>query len=86
MLMLLAATMSKQETIERLTESLEEYKEAMLLQNEENIERAEQHLFLSANLFMMNTISKGDIKNAITHIDEMKEMDRAQSFFKTPKN
>ena len=86
MLMLLAAAMSKEETIERLTESLEEYKEAILLQNEEDIERKEQHLFISANLFMMHVVSKGDMKNAINHINEMKEMDRAQNFFKTAKN
>jgi hypothetical protein len=86
MLMLLAATMSKEETIERLTESLDEYKEAVMLQNEKSIEQAEQHLFLSTNLFMMHVISKGDIKNAISHIDEMKNIEKAHNFFKTDKN
>ena len=86
MLMLLAASMSKEEIINRLTESLDEYKEAVLLSNKESVETAEQHLFISANLFMMNIVSKGDIKTAISHIKEMNDLEKAQNFFKTEKN
>ena len=85
-LMLLAAAMSKEDTVQKLTESLEEYKEAVMLNNKENIEKADQQLFISANLFMMHTINKGDIGNAVNHINEMKDIEKAHNFFKTPSN
>ena len=45
MLMLLSASMTKKEIIERLTESCAQYNEANLLHNEESIKTAEQELF-----------------------------------------
>ena len=84
--MLLAATMSKESIIERLSESLEEYKEAQLLNNEEALDRAEKELFVSVNLYIMNFTTKGDIKTAMKHIREMDQMEKAQNFFKTEKN
>lgn len=86
MLMLLAASMSKESVIERLNESLSQYNEAKLIGNESTIEEAEKDIFVATNLFIMNYVSKGDIKNAIQNIKEMDEIEKAHKFFQTPKN
>lgn len=86
MLMLLAATMSKEDIIERLTESCAQYNEAKLLNNEKNVKEAEKELFVTTNLFIMNFVTKGNLDNAINTIKEMGEVERAHNFFKTPKN
>lgn len=86
MLMLLAASMSKESVIEKLNESMSQYNEAKLLGNESAIEEAEKEIFVTTNLFIMNFVSKGDIKNAINNIKQMDEIERAHKFFQTPKN
>jgi hypothetical protein len=86
MLMLVAASMSKESIIERLNESISNYNEAVLLDNEESIKQANEELFVTTNLFIMNYVSKGDIKNAIKNLKEMDEIERAHKFFQTPKN
>lgn len=86
MLMLLASAMSKEEIIDRLTESCAQYNEAILINNKENIEHAEKELFVASNLFIMNYVTKGDIKNAINSIKQMDEIEKAHKFFQTPKN
>jgi len=86
MLMLVAASMSKESVIERLNETMAQYNEAKLLGNEEAIEEAEKEIFVATNLFIMNYVSKGDIKNAINNIKQMDEIERAHKFFQTPKN
>jgi hypothetical protein len=86
MLMLLAASMSKESVIEKLSESLSQYNEAKLIGNQESIEEAEKEIFVATNLFIMNYINKGDIKNAINSIKQMDEIERAHKFFQTPKN
>lgn len=86
MLMLLAATISKEEVINKLEEALEQYKEAKLLNNEEKLKQADQELFVATNLFIMQFITKGDVKVAMKHIQEMDKMDRAKKFFDTPQN
>lgn len=86
MLMLLAASMSKHEIIQRLTESCEQYDEAQLLGNAENVKTAENELFVNCNLFIMNYVNKGDIKEAIKSIKTMDEIEKAHKFFQTPKN
>ena len=86
MLMLLSASMTKKEIIERLTESCAQYNEANLLHNEESIKTAEQELFLMSNLLIMNTVTNGDMKKAIDSIKTMGEIEKAHNFFQTPKN
>lgn len=86
MLMLLAASMSKESVIEKLNESMSQYNEAKLIGNKEKIEEAEKEIFVSTNLFIMNYVSKGDIKTAMKNIKEMEEIERAHKFFQTPKN
>lgn len=86
MLMLLAATISKEEVINKLREALDQYDEAQLLQNEEQIKQADQELFVATNLFIMNYVTKGDIKEAVKNIRHMDEIEKAHNFFKTPKN
>ena len=86
MLMLVAASMSKESIIERLNESMSNYNEAVLLGNKESIKQANEELFVTTNLFIMNYVSKGDIKNAIENLKQMDEIERAHKFFQTPKN
>jgi hypothetical protein len=86
MMMLVAASMSKESVIERLSETMAQYNEAKLLGNEKAIEEAETEIFVATNLFIMNYVSKGDIKNAINNIKQMDEIERAHKFFQTPKN
>ena len=86
MLMLLAATISKDECIAQLQEALDLYKEAKLLNNEEAIEEADKKIFVATNLFIMNMMTKGDVKEALSHIKSMDKMDKAMRFFDTDKN
>jgi hypothetical protein len=86
MLMLLAASMSKEDVIERLNDAMVQYNEAKLLNNEDSIEQAEKDIFVATNLFIMNYVTKGDIKNAISNIKQMDEIERAHKFFQTPNN
>lgn len=86
MLMLLAATISKDECINQLQEALDLYKEAKLLNNEEDIEEANKKIFVATNLFIMNMMTNGDIKEALGHIKNMDKMDKAMRFFDTDKN
>jgi len=86
MLMIVAASMSKESIMERLNESLSKYNEAVLLGNEESIKEANEEVFVTTNLFIMNFVSKGDIKNAIKNLKQMEEIERAHKFFQTPKN
>ena len=86
MLMLLAATISKDECINQLQEALDAYKEAKLLNNEEDLEEADKKLFVATNLFIMNNITKGDLKEAMGHIKNMDKMDKAMRFFDVDKN
>jgi len=83
MLMLLAATMSRHDIVERLTESCEQYNEACLLGNADDIKSAENEIFVNTNLFIMNYVNKGDIKEAIKSIKTMDEIERAHKFFQT---
>jgi hypothetical protein len=86
MLMLLAATMSRHDIVERLTESCEQYNEAELLGNADTVKEAENEIFVNCNLFIMNFVNKGDIKEAIKSIKTMEEIERAHKFFQTDKN
>ena len=86
MLMLLAATISKEEVINKLKDAVAQYDEAQLLQNEEQIKQADQELFVATNLFIMNYVTKGDIKEAVKSIKQMDDIERAHKFFQTPKN
>ena len=83
MLMLLAATMDKHDIIQRLKDSCEQYEEAQLLGNADDIKSAENEIFVNTNLFIMNFVNKGDIKEAIKSIKTMDEIERAHKFFKT---
>ena len=86
MLMLIAASMSKESIMERLYEAVDDYKEAKLLDNEEKIEQADKDLFVAINLYLMHFTTKGDIKQAMEHIKTMGEIEKAHNFFKTEKN
>lgn len=86
MLMIVAASMSKESIMERLNESLSKYNEAVLLGSEESIKEANEEVFVTTNLFIMNFVSKGDIKNAIQNLKQMEEIERAHKFFQTTKN
>lgn len=85
-LMIVAATMSKESIMETLNKSLSKYNEAVLLGNEESIKEANEEMFVSTNMFIMNHVSKGDIKNAIKNLKEMEEIEKAHKFFQTTKN
>lgn len=86
MLMLIAATITKEEVIMKLEEAVNQYNEVTLLNNEEKLKQADQELFVATNLFIMQYITKGDVKVAMQHIKAMDEIDRAKKFFETPKN
>ena len=86
MLMLLAATISKDECINQLEEAIDAYKEANLLNSQKALEEADKKLFVATNLFIMNLMTKGDIKEAMGHIKNMDKMDKAMKFFDVDRN
>ena len=85
-LVMLASMMTTDECIERLQRAIEEYKEAELL-NSENLMKLKGELIMSAHLLTLHISNeeKG-IDGAISTIERLKQIQKADQFFKTPKN
>lgn len=84
LLVLLASSMTKEQLIERLDESLNEYKEARLLGNDES----EKLNFLAFNctLLLANLMTKGDMKNAMSTIVDMQKIKDREKLFNPNSN
>lgn len=80
LLVMLAKMMSKDECMQRLEESIAEYKEAKLIN--QNVERAEQNVFMSCHLLILNNLDKDPAEI----IKEMTDVQRSVDFFKTGNN
>lgn len=81
LLVILASTMTKDQVIERLEQALSEYKEAELIGNEEEIEAKNHHLLLSCHLFILHTITGGDMSKAMSTIKQMDKMRQRDKIF-----
>ena len=77
---MLAKLMTKEQCIERLEESIDQYKEAKLLNND--VDQAENNLFMSCHLLVLNNLN-GNANDIIKDMDEVK---RSVEFFRTEKN
>lgn len=77
---MLAKMMDKQQCINKIQESLDEYKEAVLLGSD--LEAVEQSLTLSCHLYLLNK-TEGSAESLIK---EMDEVDKSVNFFKTSSN
>lgn len=82
MFVMLAKLMSKEQCFERLQKTLDKYKEAILLSNDEEIKHAESEIIMSCHLLMLNT-AEGKATDILKQMDEVK---RSVDFFKTEKN
>jgi hypothetical protein len=79
LLVMLASAMTKEQIIDKIEESINEYREAMLIGNEEQIELKSHHLAMSCNLFTMHMITDGNMEGAmktIQKIGKMKDRDK----------
>jgi hypothetical protein len=77
---MLAKMMDKQQCINKIQESLDEYKEGMLLGS--NMEALEQSLTMSCHLYLLNQ-TEGSAESLIK---EMDQVDKSVNFFKTTCN
>jgi hypothetical protein len=81
MLVMLASLMTKDQIIDKIEESISEYKEATLIGNEEEINIKAHHLAMSCNLFMMNMVTDGNMEGAMETIKKiMRLRDREKIF------
>lgn len=86
MMVMLASIMSTEQCIDRLQKSIDEYKEAELL-NSENQKDKKAELLLSCHLLTLHiTNSKKGLDGAMHTIEKLKEIEKAHNFFKTEKN
>jgi hypothetical protein len=82
LLVMLAKLMSKEQCIERLQESINEYKEALLSGSDKEVEKTQDHIMMSCHLLILNNM---DMK-AEDIIQDMKDVEQRVNFFKTDKN
>lgn len=77
---MLAKSMSIDDVIEKMEETINQYKEAKMLNN--NTEAALESLHIATHLFIMNSIEKSPDEI----IKEMNKVDQRVKFFETEKN
>lgn len=82
LVVLLASTMSKQQIVDRMKESISEYEEAHLLnKTPDEIKIAEHGIMLSCHLYIMNDVTKGSIQGAVETLGEIKTMQQRNKIF-----
>lgn len=85
LLVLLASSMTKEQLVDRLDESLNEYKEAQLLNSDDQNEKL-NFLAFNCTLLLANLMTKGDMKNAMSTIADMQKMQDREKLFKPNSN
>lgn len=86
LMVMLASAMSKEQIIERIEESIAEYKEAQLLGNEEDIYLKSHFVGLSCSLFLMNMTTDGSTDGALKVINKISQMRKRDDLFNVDKN
>ena len=76
--------MSPEQIIERMQSSLDEYKEAQLLNNEEKLEEAKKGLIVSCHLCVLHHVTEKD--GPMETIEKMKAFEMRSNLFKDVKN
>lgn len=85
-LVMLAAATSVEELVNEIHESSTEYKEACLVNNEEQKEKALKQLHGRVHLFILQQMTKGDFNQALKVINDMNSFKKKVDFFKTENN
>lgn len=81
LIVLLAKTMTKEQIVDRMQQSIDQYKEAKLL-GKEDLKEEEEHLLMSCHICILNNIDK----NPMEIINEMEKVNKRVQFFESDKN
>ena len=81
LIVLLAKAMTKEQIVDRMQQSIDQYKEAKLL-GKEDLKKEEEDLLMSCHICILNNIDKDPMEI----INEMEKVNKRVQFFESDKN